>query len=549
MLLDVKNLQLSLASNHVLVDKLSFSIEKGKTLAIVGESGSGKTLTAKSIIGLLPENIKISSGEITYVYNNEQLNLSHKPPKTFFGLRGKSISMIFQDPMSSLNPVLQCGEQVKEVATQHLKLSSGQARDLVMQWFEKVKLPDVKRIYKAYPHELSGGQIQRVMIAQALIAQPQLLIADEPTTALDVTIQKNILDLLSDLQVELGLSILFISHDLGVVSQVADKILVMQNGKMVEYGPATDILFNPTKEYTQILIASRHDIHTTSLKNFAQKDSSILLKISSLSKSYTSSNGFLGFGKSKKEVLHQVSFDIYKGEALGLVGESGSGKSTIGKCVVQLVDFESGEIIYHQKQVNELNRNQLRSIQLIFQDPLGALNPLMSAAQVVEEVVSIVHPSLNKEQVANKAYEWLVQTELGFELHHRLPHELSGGQRQRLVIARALAAEPELLICDEAVSALDVTVQAQILNLLIHLKSKLGLTLLFISHDLSVVHYLCDRIVVLNQGKIEECGTSSEVIHHSKSDYTRNLVSALPKLNKSAVSYVIEQRNKRKTTN
>lgn len=549
MLLDVKNLQLSLTSNHVLVERLSFSIEKGKTLAIVGESGSGKTLTAKSIIGLLPENIKVTSGEIVYKYNGEQLNLSQNNSKNFFGLRGKSISMIFQDPMSSLNPVLRCGEQVQEVVTQHLKLGSGRARDLVLQWFEKVKLPNVKRIYNAYPHELSGGQIQRVMIAQALIAQPQLLIADEPTTALDVTIQKNILDLLSDLQAELGLTILFISHDLGVVSQVADHILVLQNGKMVEYGPTTDILFKPTQKYTQTLIASRHDIHSTSPQNITQHDSGILLKISSLSKSYTSSKGFLGFGKSKNEVLHQVSFDICKGEALGLVGESGSGKSTIGKCIVQLVDFESGEIIYHQKQVKELNHNQLRSVQLIFQDPLGALNPLMNAAQVVEDVVSMVHPSLNKKQVANKAHEWLLQTELGIELHHRLPHELSGGQRQRLVIARALAAEPELLICDEAVSALDVTVQAQILNLLIDLKSKLGLTLLFISHDLSVVHYLCDRILVLNQGKIEECGTSSEVIHHSQSDYTRKLVSAIPKVNESAVNYVIEQRNKRKTTN
>ena len=537
-----------------IIKSMSYHLNKNEIVAIVGESGSGKSVSSLAIMGLLPKGIlEISSGSINF----EGKNLDQLSNKDLQKIRGDKISMIFQEPMSSLNPSMSCGKQVEEILKQHLTLSSSEIKLKVLELFEKVKLPNPNRIFKSYPHEISGGQKQRVMIAIAIACQPKLLIADEPTTALDVTVQKDILELLKEIQRDTKMSILFISHDLSLVSELADRVLVMYKGEIVEQGD-TDVIFNrPQHNYTKALIAARpsskmrlkqlptiSDFMKGTVNNevvskkdraahhkklYAQKP---LLEVDDIEKTYISKKGF--FSKSMPfKAVNGVSFKIYPGETIGLVGESGCGKSTLGNAIIQLDKATSGIIKYRGKDITHLGKADLRKmrkdIQIIFQDPFASLNPRLTVGKAIMEPMKVHHIGNSETERKEKVFEILNNVGLDSSSFYKYPHEFSGGQRQRVGIARTIALEPKLIVCDESVSALDISVQAQVLNLLNDLKFQFGFTYIFISHDLAVVKYMADQLLVMNKGEIEEIGDADKIYSSPEKEYTKKLINAIPK--------------------
>ena len=556
-LLSIQNLSVSFFSNkeeNKILHSISYDLYENEILGIVGESGSGKSISTLSILGLLPKGIsKITSGSIHF----EGEDLVNLPNKSFQNIRGNKISMIFQEPMSALNPSMTCGNQVFEILEQHTSLSKKEIKEETLSLFEKVKLPLPQRVYDAYPHEISGGQKQRVMIAMAIACKPKILIADEPTTALDVTVQKEIIALLKEIQKETKMSILFISHDLSLVSEIADRVLVMFKGEIVEQGTVKDIFKNPRHIYTKALINSKPSLDTRLIKlptiqdylydvvndgiittsEREQKHKNIynkqpLLEIVNVEKEYVSKASL--FKKSEGfKAVNDVSFKLYEGETLGLVGESGCGKSTLGNAILQLDKVTAGHIIYKGVDITKLSNSAIRKlrkeIQIIFQDPYSSLNPRIPVGKSIMEPMK-VHNLFNSDtERKEKALEILKRVGLSEDYFNRYPHEFSGGQRQRIGIARTVALNPKLIICDESVSALDISVQAQVLNLLNELKENFGFTYIFISHDLSVVKYMSDQLLVMNQGKIEEIGEADSIYSNPKKEYTRKLIDAIPK--------------------
>ncbi|MDB4203455.1 ABC transporter ATP-binding protein [Flavobacteriaceae bacterium] len=555
-ILDVLGLNISFEENKqktTVVHDIDFSLYENEILAIVGESGSGKSVTSKAIMGLLQDKNTHIKGRINF----EETSLLSLSSKEFAKLRGNDIAMIFQEPMSALNPSLTCGFQVAEILLHHKKVSASEVKKEVLQLFEKVKLPRPQDMYTSYPHQISGGQMQRVVIAMAIACKPKLLIADEPTTALDVTVQKEILQLLKDLQKQTGMSMLFISHDLALVCELADRVLVMYKGDIVEKGTVKEIFEAPKKPYTKALLGSRPtlDVRYKVLPTIASiKDNSFipqsitsqqrakkhqkiytktpLLRVENVAKSYFSKVGVFG-QKQEIKAVNGISFDVFEGETLGLVGESGCGKSTLGKVILQLEKATKGSIFYKGKEITSLKSKDLRSlrkdIQLIFQDPYSSLHPRKIIGQAIIEPMEVHGIGSSKKQRKEKAMELLSRVGLEASYFHRYPHQLSGGQRQRVGIARTIAMEPKLVICDESVSALDISVQAQVLNLLNELKEDFGFTYIFISHDLAVVKYMADQLLVMNKGAIEEIGDADEIYANPVKQYTKKLIDSIPK--------------------
>jgi len=555
-MLSVKNLSILFNSNkeqNTVVHDISFELKQQQILGIVGESGSGKSVTSLAILGLLSNNAEI---EGSIIFND--INLKLISEKEFQKIRGNQISMIFQEPMSSLNPSLTCGYQVLEILLQHKKLSKTDAKKQVIELFNKVKLPRAEVIFNQYPHQLSGGQKQRVMIAMAIACKPQILIADEPTTALDVTVQKEIIELLKELQEETEMSIIFISHDLALVSEIADKVLVMYQGNIVEQGDVKEVFKAPKHNYTKALINSKptlkerikrlptvqdfldqtfyNEIYSdTDREEFHKKiySKKPLLEVKNLATYFTTDASFFFGKKNVVRAVDDVSFQLFKGETLGLVGESGCGKTTLGRTILHLEKAIKGEIFYKEKDITNLSKKELKifrkEVQIIFQDPFSSLNPRIPVGKAIMEPMK-VHNILTTNQ-ERKKYVFDILNKVGLEEEHfyRYPHEFSGGQRQRIGIARTIALKPELIICDESVSALDVSVQAQVLNLLNKLKEEFGFTYIFISHDLAVVKYMSDQLVVMNKGKIEEIGDADVIYKNPKTPYTQKLIDAIPK--------------------
>ncbi|WP_248724657.1 ABC transporter ATP-binding protein [Seonamhaeicola sp. ML3] len=552
-ILSIKDLAISFGNNEV-IHNISYNLFENEILGIVGESGSGKSVSSLSVLGLLPKNIsKITSGSIFY----NQEDLTQLSPKAFQSIRGNKIAMIFQEPMSSLNPSMTCGKQVQEILFQHTNLSKAESKTEVISLFEKVKLPEPNRVFKSYPHEISGGQKQRVMIAMAIACKPDILIADEPTTALDVTVQKEIIKLLKTLQEETKMSVIFITHDLALISEIADRVLVMYKGNIVEEGHAADIFNNPQHNYTKALINSRPSLDTRlkvlptiqdyledaisdeiitaeQRKNQHEKiyGKTPLLEVINVEKTYFSKSGW--FSKPKEfNAVNNVSFKLYEGETLGLVGESGCGKSTLGNAILQLDKATAGSIIYNGVDITKLSKSAIKKlrkdIQIIFQDPYSSLNPRIPVGEAILEPMR-VHDLFNSERERKeKVIEILNRVGLTEDYFNRYPHEFSGGQRQRIGIARTIALQPKLIVCDESVSALDISVQAQVLNLLNELKEDFGFTYIFISHDLAVVKYMSDQLLVMNQGKIEELDDADVIYNNPQKEYTKKLIHAIPK--------------------
>ena len=551
-MLSITDFSVSIKHKSIL-KKVSFDIKPNSILGLVGESGSGKSITSLSIMGLLPKKDLVEEGLVTF----DGENLLSYTEKDFLRIRGNRISMIFQEPMTSLNPSLTCGYQVFEVFKNHTSFSNSEIKNEIINLFEKVKLPRPEAIYNSYPHQLSGGQKQRVMIAMAIALKPQLLIADEPTTALDVTVQKEIISLLKSIQEETKMSVLFISHDLNLVSEIANEVVVMKKGEVVEYGTVEQVFLNPKAEYTKALIKSKPttdkrfiklptvedfltdtvDFSVESIESREKYHQNIysktpLLTIKNLNKEFVSKS-FL-FGKSSVvKAVNEVSFAIYEGETLGLVGESGCGKTTLGRTILQLEKATSGQIIYKGKDITTLTKSELKSlrkeIQIIFQDPFSSLNPRIPVGEAIIEPMKVHNIFSSYKERKEYVLELLAKVGLEEEHFNRFPHEFSGGQRQRIGIARTIALQPKFIICDESVSALDVSVQAQVLNLLNKLKKDFGFTYLFISHDLSVVKYMSDNVIVMNKGEIEEVGEADTLYTNPKSQYTKTLISAIPK--------------------
>lgn len=539
---------------HPIVHNSSFELYENEILGIVGESGSGKSVTSLSIMGLLPKNIsQISNGKIIF----KDRDITELSEKEFRSIRGKRISMIFQEPMSSLNPSMRCGQQVAEILEEHTRKTASAIKKEVLMLFDKVKLPNPEELYYKYPHEISGGQKQRVMIAMAIACEPEVLIADEPTTALDVTIQKEIIRLLKELQTNNQMSIIFISHDLALVSEIADRVMVMYKGEIVEQGTSHEIFINPQHTYTKALIASRPRLDERlkklpSIADFLKGDfkSEIvtaadrekkheklyaqqpILEVKNVEKSYYSSVGFLGKTKEFKAV-NNVSFSIYEGETLGLVGESGCGKSTLGNAILQLDKATAGHIFYKGKDITRLSAkeelNLRKELQIIFQDPYASLNPRITVGKAIMEPMKVHKLYKNDTERKQKVLEILERVGLGEEYFNRYPHEFSGGQRQRIGIARTIALQPKLIVCDESVSALDISVQAQVLNLLNELKENFGFTYIFISHDLAVVKYMSDQVAVMNKGQIVELADADDIYKNPEQAYTKTLIDAIPK--------------------
>ncbi|WP_336515723.1 ABC transporter ATP-binding protein [Pollutibacter soli] len=556
-LLEIKDLTVSFSTGKEKIPairNISFTIDRGETLAIVGESGSGKSVTAMSILQLLPAPpAEYSSGEIFFYNDEKKVDLLAETTSVLRQIRGNRIAMIFQEPMTSLNPVLTCGTQVMESILVHKKISKSEAKNKSLQLFTQVRLPDPENIFKKYPHELSGGQKQRVMIAMAMSCSPDLLIADEPTTALDVTVQKGILELIRELQMQHGMGVMFITHDLGLVQEIADRIVVMYRGEIVEQGDTPSILNSPQHPYTKALIACRPTgrskgfrlpvvsdfLNAEKQPHIAKEiisnvqssviNTEILIKVENLSIRYKTS-GF--FRKKDQLAVDNVSFEIFKGETLGLVGESGSGKTTLGRALIGLLKPSSGKIIIGDSDSSKLSTGEWQKlrekIQIVFQDPYASLNPRLTIGSAISEPLQVHHPQIDKTTRKSKIDHLLEKVNLKAEYYYRYPHQFSGGQRQRIGIARALILNPAFIVFDESVSALDVSVQAQVLNLLNDLKKEFNFTAVFISHDLSVVHYVSDRIIVMNRGRIVETGTANQVFFHPKDEYTRKLVSAVP---------------------
>lgn len=539
-----------------IVHDSTFTLEQNEILGIVGESGSGKSVTSLAVMGLLPKGIlQVTQGSIAF----EGRDISRLTTKEMRNVRGNDIAMIFQEPMSSLNPSLKCGYQVEEILKEHTSLSQKEIKAMVLSLFEKVKLPNPEKIYNRYPHEISGGQKQRVMIAMAIACKPKILIADEPTTALDVTVQKEIILLLKELQQETKMSIIFISHDLSLVSEIANRVLVMYKGNIVEQGVATEIFENPKHTYTKALINSRPSLDVrlkrlptiqdylegtvdkTEVTPQQRKEEHEklyskppLLEVINVEKEYVSSAGL--FGRDVKfKAVNDVSFKIYEGETLGLVGESGCGKSTLGNAILQLDKATAGSILYKGQDLTKLSASAIRElrkeIQIIFQDPYSSLNPRITVGKVIMEPMKVHGLYKNDRERREKTIEILNRVGLGEEHFNRYPHEFSGGQRQRIGIARTIALQPKLIVCDESVSALDISVQAQVLNLLNELKENFGFTYIFISHDLAVVKYMSDQVLVMNKGQIEEMNEADALYEHPQKEYTKKLIEAIPKGN------------------
>lgn len=577
LLLEVKNLVTEFKTEEGLmraVNDVSFDVYRGETIGIVGESGSGKSVTSLSIMRLIPNPPgRIASGQIIYhTPDGKKVDLVTLSEDEMRQYRGNEISMIFQEPMTSLNPVFTCGDQVVEAIMLHQKKTKAEAQKITLKMFERVQLPDPQRILDAYPHQLSGGQKQRVMIAMAMSCNPNILIADEPTTALDVTVQATILDLMNQLRKEIESSILFITHDLGVIAEIADRVLVMYKGKIVEQGNVLDIFSDPKHPYTKSLLACRPPLgirlkklptvvdfmreengeiielsttvkeainaqiitrEETDARRAKLMESKPILEVKNLQTWFPTTKNFFGKTTNWVKAVDDVSFTVQEGETLGLVGESGCGKTTLGRTILRLAPAHGGEIIFDGKSILDMNNSDLkdmrRHMQIIFQDPYSSLNPRMTIGSAIQEPMTVHGVLGNEKQRKEKVLELLEKVNMKPEHYNRYPHEFSGGQRQRICIARALSLNPKFIICDESVSALDVSVQAQVLNLLIHLREEFKFTYIFISHDLSVVKFMSDRMVVMNKGKIEEMGISDEIYNNPQMAYTQRLISAIPK--------------------
>ena len=579
-LLQVQNLLIDFIAEGSVssaVKNISFSILPGEIVAIVGESGSGKSVTALSLLKLLPKQAHIKGQLLFLNKENAIVDLLKISPKKINAIRGKDIAMVFQEPMTSLNPVFTCGYQVMEAIQLHQQISSTAARAKTIALFEKVRLPNPAEMINRYPHQLSGGQKQRVMIAMAMSCNPSLLIADEPTTALDVTVQKTILQLIKELQQQTRMGVIFITHDLGLVADIADKVLVMYKGEIIEQGKTKDVLQNPQQAYTKALMACRPAMHqrgerlpivsdfftattpsqhsnfdtinlqgtmpqitiSSSIDNkLVQKISTknnqpeIVLKVENLKIYYHGKTSLFGKKPEPFKAVDDISFTVNKGETIGLVGESGCGKTTLGRAILQLIPITAGNIILNGKNLATLSKKELlpvrKDLQIVFQDPYGSLNPRIMIGNAIMEPMKVHGILKTSNQRKEKVIELLEKVNLSADHFNRYPHQFSGGQRQRICIARALALNPSFLIFDESVSALDVSVQAQVLNLLNDLKAEFGFTSIFISHDLSVVRYISDRILVMNKGKIVEEGPADNVYFSPENEYTKKLIDAIP---------------------
>lgn len=578
LLLEVKNLVTEFKTDGGIVkavNDISFTLNRGETIGIVGESGSGKSVTSLSVMRLIPDPPgRIVSGEINfYQKDGSKIDLTKISEEEMRKFRGNEISMIFQEPMTSLNPVFTCGDQVVEAIMLHQKMSKKEAQEITLRMFEKVKLPNPQRILDAYPHQLSGGQKQRVMIAMAMSCNPSILIADEPTTALDVTVQATILDLMASLKGEIDSSIMFITHDLGVIAEIADRVLVMYKGKIVEQGTVLDIFGNPQHPYTRSLLACRPPLGKRLSKlptvvdfmeekedgTLIEKHTSVaeainavvisdevtkarretvmarkpILQVKNVQTWFPTQKNFFGKAIDYVKAVDDVSFDVHEGETLGLVGESGCGKTTLGRTILRLVPAHGGEIHFDGRNLLGLNNKEMMDIrkhmQIIFQDPYSSLNPRITVGSAIMEPMTVHGVYSSEKERKEKVIDLLEKVNMKPEHFNRYPHEFSGGQRQRICIARALSLNPKFIICDESVSALDVSVQAQVLNLLIQLREEFKFTYIFISHDLSVVKFMSDRMVVMNKGKIEEMGISDEIYNNPQKEYTQRLIAAIPK--------------------
>lgn len=592
-LLEIKNLVTEFKTEDEFikaVDNVSFSLHKGETIGIVGESGSGKSVTSLSVMGLIPNPPgKITGGEIIYKAKDGKITDLVKAPEALMrSYRGNEIAMIFQEPMTSLNPVIKCGEQVMEALILHKKISKKEARALTLDLFKQVQLPTPELMMDRYPHQISGGQKQRVMIAMAMSCNPNVLIADEPTTALDVTVQKTILELMQKLQQEHHMAIMFITHDLGVIAELADRVVVMYKGKIVEQGNVLDIFSNPQHPYTKSLLACRPPLDlrlkrlpvvsdfmirhengeieeinrnvNDALKNVSvtaeeriaehkelyQRDK--ILELKNVKTWFPAQKSVFGKVLNWTKAVDDISFDIYEGETLGLVGESGCGKSTLGRTIIKLTEAKEGQIFYKRQEILRMPERDFRhlrkDIQIIFQDPYSSLNPRITIGDALTEPMKVHGIGKNRNDRKKLVLELLDKVGLEYKYYSRYPHEFSGGQRQRVCIARALSLNPKFIICDESVSALDVSVQAQVLNLLNDLKKEFKFTYIFISHDLSVVKFMSDRMVVMNQGKIEEMGDADVVCNHPKSEYTQKLINSIPKGRAEDIKRHLEEKEK-----
>ncbi|HEY8894699.1 MAG TPA: ABC transporter ATP-binding protein [Niastella sp.] len=566
-LLQINNLQVDFVTDigtTTAVNRISLTVDRGEIVAIVGESGSGKSVTSLSVLQLLPKPpARYTNGEILFsAGGDEPVDLLHQTPEQMRAIRGNQIAMIFQEPMTSLNPVFTCGHQVQEALQLHLKIGKKEAKQKTIDLFKQVRLPNPELLFRRYPHQLSGGQKQRVMIAMAMSCEPSLLICDEPTTALDVTVQKTILQLIKELQQTRQMGVIFITHDLGVVAEVADRAVVMYRGEIVEAGRVADIFTNPQHAYTKGLLACRPVLHPKGerlpvVSDFLENNRTFdinrytrpavqpvveqkpevvkppFIQVSRLNVWFPSKKSLMGKPLEYVKAIDNIRFEIYKAETLGLVGESGCGKTTLGRTLLGLIQPTSGSVYYDGTDLSKIDAGTMKEmrkdIQIIFQDPYSSLNPRLTIGAAIAEPLKVHNIISGSIQRKDRVVELLEKVNLKAEHFHRYPHEFSGGQRQRIVIARALALNPSFIVCDESVSALDVSVQAQVLNLLNDLKAEMGFTIVFISHDLSVVRYISDRIMVMNKGKIEEIGDAEQVYFNPQKEYTRQLISSIPK--------------------
>lgn len=559
-LLKVDNLVLGFGSKppfRQVLKGVSFQIDQGEIVAVVGESGSGKSVTALSVLQLLPKKTtRYLGGQINFSKDGKTaLNLLDASEEKLQSIRGNDISMIFQEPMSALNPVFTCGDQVMEAVLAHHRYTRQEAKQRTIELFGEVQLPYPELMFNRYPHEISGGQKQRVMIAMAIACRPALLIADEPTTALDVTVQKNILQLLTNLQAQTKMGLLFITHDLGLVQDFADRVIVMYQGVIVEQGRCDDLFASPQHPYTRALLACRPILYKKGqqlpvvsdfLNGLVQHEmvtvqppslQTELIHVNNLKVWFPKKKNWLGKATDHIKAVDDLCFSIFQGETLGIVGESGCGKTTLGRALLQLQPASGGQVYFREREITSLPGNKLRAerkgFQLVFQDPYGSLNPRLTIGEAIRETLVVHHPRLTVAEQRDRVLELLERVQLLPEHYHRYPHAFSGGQRQRIGIARALALNPEFIVFDESVSALDVSVQAQVLNLINELKARYAFTAAFITHDLGVVQYISDRIMVLKRGRIAELGLTEQVMNHPKSDYTRELLDAIPGKGKS----------------